>query len=395
MKIWIKTIIYAVAAGLIITLAFAVEGFVKSRIAETKVKQVMVKQQEVFSKLSAENSPDEKSITDTGVYNVSGAAECAMPALVSVGVTTVSYTYDFFGREYSYENSGNASGIIAAQNYDELLIVTNNHVVEGITNVNVTFIDGTTVEAAVKSAEESEDLAVISVKLTKIPTETLAKIRIATFGDSDALVPGERVIAIGNALGYGQSVTVGVVSALGREVEMDDYTLTLIQTDVAINPGNSGGALLNSRGEVVGINNVKIASTSVEGICYAIPVTTALPIIEELMVRVELPYAQQASLGFKGEIISAEGSKYYNIPRGIYIREVKSGSPAEEAGIKPGYIITAINGRPVYSPESYEKIMSYTQGGSKGTVTVKKPVEGEYVEETYNVTFSYRETGGR
>ncbi len=391
MKIWIRTIIYAVVAGLLTTLVLVGQGFVKSKIAETKVKKVMVKQQEVFSKLSDEYTLNEKDISDTSVYNVSGAAECAMPALVSVGVTTVSYSYDFFGREYSYENSGNASGIISAQNYDELLIVTNNHVVEGVTKVNVTFIDGTTVDAAVRSTEESEDLAVISVKLSKIPTETLAKIRIATFGDSDELVPGERVIAIGNALGYGQSVTVGYVSALGREVKMDDFTLKLIQTDVAINPGNSGGALLNSRGEVVGINNVKIASTAVEGVCYAIPVTTALPIIEELMVRVDLPKEEQASLGFKGEVISAESARYYNMPRGIYIKEVKSDSPAEKAGLKTGYIITAINGRPVYSKERFEKIMAYTHGGSEGTVTVKKPVEGEYVEETYNVTFAFRD----
>ncbi len=388
MKTLLKTIICALITGVLAVAVFAGVLYINNVRKNKAIEAALKKQQEVYESLSYENGyPDP---TDTVVYDVSGAAGCAMPALVSVSVTQVSKTLDFFGRQYSYESKGNASGIIAAQNYGELLIVTNNHVVSDISSVSVTFIDGTTVNAEVRSTEESEDLAVISVLLNDIPAETLAAIRIATFGNSDDLVPGEMVIAIGNALGYGQSVTVGYVSALNREVKMDDYTLSLIQTDVAINPGNSGGALLNSRGEIVGINNAKIASSSVEGICYAIPTSTAIPIIDELMTRVALPESKQACLGIVGQVITAENASLYKMPRGIYVKEVKNNSAAEAAGIRAGYIITAVNGKTVYSQERYEKIFSYTQGGSEGTVTVKKLVEGEYVEEVINITFGYK-----
>ncbi len=387
MKPLVKTIIFAVVAGLAATVVFTGTRYIQNKKTEEAVQQILVKQQEVFEKLEAERETESRTNPETDIYDVSGAANCAMPALVSVGVTSVSASYDFFGRKYETESKGNASGIIAAQDYGEVLIVTNDHVVEGISSINVTFIDGTTVDAEVKATEEAEDLAVISVKLKDIPSETVARIRIATFGNSDDLVPGERVIAIGNAMGYGQSVTVGYVSALGREVEMDDYTMSLIQTDVAINPGNSGGALLNERGEVVGINNAKIASETVEGVCYAIPSSTAIPIIEVLMMRRVLAENDQAYIGIVGQIITAENASLYKLPRGIYVKEVKAGSPAENAGIISGHIITAINGKKVYSQEMYEKIVSYTPGGSEGTVTVKKLVEGEYVEETLNITF--------
>ncbi|MCR5584583.1 MAG: trypsin-like peptidase domain-containing protein [Lachnospiraceae bacterium] len=391
MKTFLKTLICAVAVGLAAALVLLGVRFVKYKKTEAAVKQAVIKQQEVWEKVTYARETDDNDTEKDTAYNVTGAAKCAMPSLVSVGVTSVTYSYDFFGRKYPYESKGNASGIIAAQNYGEILIVTNNHVVDGASEVEVTFIDGATAAAEVKAAEESEDLAVIAVKLSDISADTLSAIRIATFGDSDLLVPGDMVIAVGNALGYGQSVTVGYVSALNREVEMsDDYTLTLIQTDVAINPGNSGGALLNARGEVVGINNAKIASETVEGICYAIPSSTAIPIIEVLMTRKTLPTNEQAYLGFTGQIVTAENSKFYNLPRGIYVKEVRSGSPAETAGIKVGDVIVAINGKTVNSQEGYEKIMSYTPGGSEGTVTVKRLTEGKYEEETFNVTFGYK-----
>ncbi len=390
MKAFLKTIVFAVIAGLVIAGGYAGVAFIRNKRVTESVQQILKKHNTLAEGVSAVKNTETQDPDSTSVYDVSCAAECAMPALVSVDVTSVAYSYDFFGRQYSYENSGNASGIIAAQNYGELLIVTNNHVVEGTSSVNVTFIDGTSAPAEIRSAEESEDLAVIAVKIADITDETLAKIRIATFADSEELVPGEMVIAIGNALGYGQSVTVGHVSALNREVRLNEYTLSLIQTDVAINPGNSGGALLNSRGQVVGINNAKVADANVEGICYAIPTSTAIPIIDELMVRKTLPEGKQAFLGIAGQVITSDMSEMYKLPRGIYIKEVLSGSPADKAGIRPGDVLVALNGKKVVTQERYEKIVSYTPGGSEGTVTVRRLEEGEYREEVIPVIFGYR-----
>ncbi len=387
MKVLIRTAACALVAGLLVCGVFAGTRYIKHKKTIEAVQKAIERQEAAANALKTGTDPEKNEPSDTDIYNVSGAADSAMPSVVSIGVKSVSYSYDFFGRTVPYENSGSASGIIAAQNYGEILIVTNNHVVEGASSVEITFIDGEKVPASVKGTEESEDLAVVSVKLSDIKDETLSKIRVATFGSSDDLMLGEMVIAIGNALGYGQSVTVGHVSAKNREVDMEDFTLSLIQTDVAINPGNSGGALLNTRGEVVGINNAKIASADVEGICYAIPISTAIPIIDDLMNRQVLPVGQQAYLGISGQIITAENAELYNMPRGVYITEVKEGSPAETYGLKVGYIITKINGRAVTSQEGYEKIISYTRGGSEGKITIKKRVEGNYVEETKDVVF--------
>ncbi len=390
MKTFLKTILFAVVAGLVITGGYAGVAFIRNKRVTENVQQILMKYTYPAESISAVKNTEIQNTDSTSVYDVSCAAECAMPALVSVDVTAVAYSYDFFGRQYSYEESGNASGIIAAQNYGDLLIVTNNHVVEGASKVSVTFIDGTSAPAEIKSTEESEDLAVINVKIADISEETLSKIRIATFADSEELVPGEMVIAIGNALGYGQSVTVGYVSALNREVTIEGYTLSLIQTDVAINPGNSGGALLNSRGQVVGINNAKIADSKVEGICYAIPTSTAIPIIDELMIRKTLPEGEQAFLGIAGQVVTSDMATLYKLPRGIYIKEVLSGSPADKAGIRPGDVLIALNGKKVMTQERYEKIASYTPGGSEGTVTVKRLEEGEYREEVISVVFGRR-----
>lgn len=323
--------------------------------------------------------------------DVSDIAENFMPAIVAVNVKAVEPYYDFFGRVFEQEYISNASGIIVAQNPDELLIVTNNHVVEDAKSIKVTFIDGTESEAFVKAVEEGDDLAVISVNFSDMDIKTLYAIRVATLGDSESLCIGEMVVAMGNALGYGQSTTVGYVSALNREIEIDGVTLSLIQTDTAINPGNSGGALLNAYGEVVGINNAKLSDTSVEGMCFAIPVSHAIPIIEELITREVLNEDEQAYIGIIGQTISEENAQVFNMPRGIYVKEVREGSPAETAGLKAGYIITHINNKKVYSQEQFEQVLSYTRGNSEGTVTVMVLEKGVYVEHTLSIVFGTRE----
>lgn len=317
----------------------------------------------------------------------SDISERFMPAVVAVNVTSSEVYQDFFGRKYEEEYQSNASGIIVACNPDELLIVTNNHVVEGAKQVSVVFNDGSESKASVKAVEPDEDLAVISVSFSDIKVDTFAAIRIATLGDSDSIDVGEMVVAIGNALGYGQSTTVGYISAVNREVEIEGHKLLLIQTDAAINPGNSGGALLNARGEVIGINNAKLSDTSVEGMCYAIPISTAIPVIENLIQREVLKESEQASIGIVGQEISAEYAEALNMPQGIYIKEVKEGSNAEKAGLKPGYIITRINGSKTTTQEEFENVLSYTRGGSQGTVTVMVLELGVYSERVIDITF--------
>ncbi len=381
-SVW-KYIICAIATGAVCGMAFAGIKYAKYKKEIDAVVKKYEKLQEQYSSAASES----KVSTQENGNGVSKIASDAMPALVAINVSGVTYKYDMFGRTYAYETTSNASGIIAAQNNGEILIATNYHVVEDAVSVSVNFIDESTAEAEVKASDESEDLAVVSVKVSDLSIETLAAIKVATFGDSESLCPGEMVIAIGNALGYGQSVTVGYVSAVNREVTVDEYTMSLIQTDVAINPGNSGGALLNSRGEFIGINNAKIADESVEGICYAIPCSTAIPIIESLMNMTEIPESEQAYIGIVGQVITKDYATAYNMPRGIYIKEIKSDSPAEKAGLTEGMIITKINGITINSQEGYEKIISCTRGNTEGTVTVKIRTEGTYVEKTFDITF--------
>ncbi|MBO7336915.1 MAG: trypsin-like peptidase domain-containing protein [Lachnospiraceae bacterium] len=320
--------------------------------------------------------------------DVSQVSKNIMPAIVTIQVKGYQSYYDFFGRQFKEETAGSATGIIVAQNGTELLVATNYHVIDGAETVEVTFADGTTAGAEVKASEQADDLAVITVNAKNLSNDTLSSIRLATLGNSDDLTVGEMVIAIGNALGYGQSVTVGHVSALNREIELSEgEAMTLIQVDAAINPGNSGGALVNARGEVVGINNAKIASDKVEGVGFAIPISTAIPIIEELMNRQILKESERAYLGIVGQTISSESASAYNMPRGIYVKEVKEGSPAEAAGLKAGHVITKINGRRVMSQEEFEKVLSYTRGNTEGTVTVMVLEKGSYVEYTYNINF--------
>ncbi len=387
MKIFVKTIVFGLVGGLAATLIFAGYRFAQYKKNEDIIKKAIVRQQEIYSGLlenSEKSAADEEKVYASEVAEI---AQCAMPSLVSIDVKTQTQGYDIFGRILNYETVGNGSGVIAAQNYDEILILTNYHVVENMSSIKVTFIDGESAEAEVLFTEDTEDLAIISVKFGEMSVDTLSKIRIATFGNSDELLPGEMVVAIGNALGYGQSVTVGCVSAVNRELKTEQFDLRVIQTDVAINPGNSGGALLNSRGEVVGINNAKKVADDVEGICYAIPSATAIPLVEELLYGVDIPTDQQASLGIVGQIVSREYAEAYDMPRGVYIKTVKEKSAAESAGLMAGDIIVAINGKRVYSQTRYEKIVSGIRGGSEGKLTIKRLVNGVYAEKILQVVF--------
>ena len=280
----------------------------------------------------------------SGVSDVSGIVEKVMPSIVSI--TETSMQKSIFG-EYPSEGAG--SGFIVKQDDKELLIVTNNHVVSGAESITVKFIDDTTAKATVKGTDSTADLAVITVKLSDLKEETKGKIKIATLGHSDDVKVGQMAIAIGNALGYGQSVTVGYISAKDREVEVGDENgsgsnkMVLLQTDAAINPGNSGGALLDVNGNVIGINSVKYADTKVEGIGYAIPMSDAIPIINELMKRQVLSDSEKGYLGITGKTISDSVSEAYGIPVGVYVSEVSDSGAAKAAGIKKGDVITKIN----------------------------------------------------
>jgi serine protease Do len=337
----------------------------------------------------------------TNVTDVSNVVETVMPSVVSI--TNVSTTQvqvpDFFGsfgdgtqqggNTYEQEQESSGSGIIIQKNDSELLIVTNNHVVSDSTTLSVGFVDGSVVNAKIKGTDSDNDLAVIAVSLEDIDSSTLSQIKIADLGDSDQLKVGEAAIAIGNALGYGQSVTTGVMSAVNREITVDNVTSSLIQTDAAINPGNSGGALLNMQGQVIGINSVKYSSTDVEGMGYAIPITKAIPIINELVTKETKDKVESEDIGYlgiQGLDVSEEAASAYNMPTGIYVREVLEGSAAETAGIKKGDIITKFDGSSVASMESLQDMLQYYAAGSTVTVTVQSTQDGEYQEKDIAVT---------
>lgn len=319
------------------------------------------------------------------VTDVSNVADAVMPSVVSIHVTA-EVTQNVWGQQYSQETQGSGSGIIIKETGSELLIVTNNHVVEGATSVKIAFVDGEIVDATVKGTDSSNDLAVVSVPLANVKDSTKEAIRIATLGDSDEAKVGEMVIAIGNALGYGQSVTVGYLSAKDREVQTEDYTMNLLQTDAAINPGNSGGALLNAAGQVIGINSVKYSSTEVEGIGYAIPISYAEPIINDLMNREVVPEDQQAYLGIKFGEVSAAYVERFNMPNGLYISETITGSPAAKGGLKAGDIIVKVDGRDMITNKAFSEYLSSKRAGTTIEITVKRLNDGEYKEKTISVT---------
>ena len=371
-----KWIVAALVVGMLTGTVFEGGQYIQQLKDEKKQAKIEKKQAE------------QSALTTSSVSgkDVSSVVSNVMPSIVAID-TTVSSTVEYFGQSYKQDSSGSGSGIIIGENENELLIVTNNHVVEGDNaTVKVTFSDESTAEATIKGADSNADLAVLAVKKTDLKDKTKKKIKIATLGDSSETKVGDMSIAIGNALGYGQSVTVGYISAKDRKVSMEDSTMTLLQTDAAINPGNSGGALINASGEVIGINSVKYASDDVEGMGYAIPISDAVPIINELMNREQLSISEQGYLGIKGLDITEQLSNTYNMPEGIYVSEVTAGSPAEKGNIVTGDIITEINGREVKTLEELQEVLTYTKAGTEVSITVKKIKNGEYEKQKCTVT---------
>jgi len=334
----------------------------------------------------------------TTVTDVSSVVEAVMPSVVSITNVSTTEVPDYYsnfgygngtGESNTYEQESSGSGIIIGKNDTELLVVTNNHVVSDSSTLSVSFVDGSVVEAQIKGTDADSDLAVIAIPLENIESNTLSQIKIAELGDSTQLKVGEAAIAIGNALGYGQSVTTGVISAVDREVTVDNVTSSLIQTDAAINPGNSGGALLNMQGQVIGINSVKYSSTEVEGMGYAIPISTAIPIINELVTketRDKVDAAETGYLGIAGVDVSEEAASTYSMPTGVYVAQVMDGSAAATAGITKGDIITAFDGTSVSSMESLQDTLQYYAAGSTVIVTVQRAQDGEYKEQDITVT---------
>ena len=326
--------------------------------------------------------------TSTVTSDVSDIVENTLPSIVSITNMSVQEVQNFFGGISQQESESAGSGIIISQNDSELLVVTNNHVVEGSDTLTVTFNDGNSVEAQIKGTDSARDLAVVAVPLDKISDDTMNAIKVATLGDSDSLKVGEPAIAIGNALGYGQSVTTGIVSATGRTI--DGFDGEYIQTDAAINPGNSGGALLNSNGEVIGINTAKVATDSVEGMGYAIPISDASDTIQNLMnqeTKTKVSEAEQGYLGIQGVDVSDESAKMYNMPTGVYISDVVKNGGAQQAGLTKGSVITGLEGTTISDMNSLKEQLQYYRVGDKVKVTVQVPGNnGEYTEKTVEVT---------
>ena len=326
--------------------------------------------------------------TSTVTSDGSDIVENTLPSIVSITNMSVQEVQNFFGGISQQESESAGSGIIISQNDSELLVVTNNHVVEGSDTLTVTFNDGNSVEAQIKGTDSARDLAVVAVPLDKISDDTMNAIKVATLGDSDSLKVGEPAIAIGNALGYGQSVTTGIVSATGRTI--DGFDGEYIQTDAAINPGNSGGALLNANGEVIGINSAKINSSAVEGMGFAIPISDASDVIQNLMnkeTRSKVSDEERGYLGIKGYDVSEEGAQMYNMPTGVYVKEVMSGGGAEKAGLTKGSIITGFEGSSISGMSSLQEQLQYYKAGEEVTLTVQIPDKnGEYTEKDIKVT---------
>ena len=327
------------------------------------------------------------------VTDVTQVVEAVMPACVSITNNFTQTVQDFWGQTYSQDETASGSGIIIGENEQELLIVTNNHVVDSTEQLYVQFIDGETVEAQVKGTDASADLAVVAVKLDTIANSTKQEICIARMGDSDSLKIGEPAIAIGNALGYGQSVTTGVISALNRKIESSNSEegTSLIQTDAAINPGNSGGALLNMRGEVIGINSNKIGGSSIEGMGYAIPISTARPIIKDLMerqTRTKYSEEERGYLGISCINVTSDLSENFSMPQGIFVAQVYSGTGAEAAGLVRGNIVVAFDGVTVQNQEELTKQMQYYKAGESVEITIMVNSANGYQQKNVTVTLS-------
>ena len=332
-------------------------------------------------------------------YSVSDIAKNCMPSIVAITTKGIEEVRSMFGTQQR-ESEGAGSGIIVGKNDTELLIATNNHVVSGAEEVSVCFDDSedSVVAAKVKGTDSSNDLAIVSVALSDISDDILSNIKIATIGDSSSVQVGDQVVAIGNALGYGQSVTTGIVSALDREVTIDNVTSKLIQTDAAINPGNSGGALLNMKGELIGINSAKYASAEVEGMGYAIPVATAQPILDNLMTRETREVVSEDEAGYLGvsvQDVSEEASSYYGIPSGAYLAAVEENGAAAKAGIKQGDIITKFDGLSISSASELKSTIAYYKEGETVDVVYMRANNGEYEDHTVSVTLAKSEAAAK
>lgn len=390
----VKCASLALVFGLVSGTVFEGIHFASREIFEEEETAAASVTGDVLSKSDSSQKVEATSTSSSYVgSDVSDIVEASMPSIVAItNVSETEYQSFWGGMPQTYESTSAGSGIIVSQDDNYLYIATNNHVVDGATSLTVTFNNNATVSAEVKGTDPSTDLAVIRVARDSIEEETMKEIKVATLGDSDDLRVGELCIAIGNALGYGQSVTGGYISALDRQVSISDsssntnYTAELIQTDAAINPGNSGGALLNAAGEVIGINSVKYSDTSVEGIGYAIPISTAIPIVEDLITKEKVDESNSAYLGVAGVDVTNDVSDTYNMPAGVYVAQVTSGSSAEQAGIQKGDIITEFDGRTIDSMEELASMMEYYSAGTTVDVKIQRASNGEYVEQVITVT---------
>ena len=420
----------AVVFGLVASAVFQGTNYVGSKLNPQGKKSVQVQSTQTISQNKSSDSEESVSGSTEGTSSVSQVAQNAMPSIVSivgVSVQEIPQIYQYFGYGQQQETQSSGSGIIVGQNDTELLIATNNHVVSGTNSLTVCFTnqDGSAVtgngdvektsaegesgstnqdgqdsslddvqsgavSAQIKGTDADNDLAVISVKLEDIPEDVLSEIKVATIGDSDSLQMGEQVVAIGNALGYGQSVTSGYVSALNRQVSSDDTDGTFIQTDAAINPGNSGGALLNMKGELIGINSAKIASDEVEGMGFAIPISKAEPILDEMMnqeTRYKVEDEDKAAyIGITCENVTSDVNQMYGIPQGVYVDTVVEGGPAEKAGIKKGDVITKIDGTAIDAYKDLVDRLEYYEAGETVELEVYRAQDGEYNAQKISVT---------
>lgn len=409
-RLMLKVVAVALVFGIVASTAFQTTNYVGARLRGEDSKATVNEEPSIIPEIEtiAPQTGGEAQKSPTG--DVTSIVQQCMPSLVAITNVSIREVESFWGFGWynmpqQREQTSTGTGIVIGQNETELLIVTNNHVIAGATNLTVLFSvdegkDGASaVEAQIKGTDASKDVGVIAVPLKDIPAETLSEIKMATIGDSSQLMVGEQVIAIGNALGYGQSVTTGIISALNRDVTLqnDDGSLinnSLIQTDAAINPGNSGGALLNMKGEVIGINEAKYSANQVEGVGYAIPISDVEGIIGDLKTMTNRPEVDADKMGYLGitcQDVTEEISKQYDMPVGIYLKSVVSGCAADKAGLKKGDIITRFDGIGVSSYDSLRDRLQYYEAGETVEVTVMTSEDGEYVEKVVTVTLNTRE----
>lgn len=414
------TIALAVIFGLVAAVVFQAANFAADRFLNTGKSSVQIKTTDSvdLQETASDDSTADKVLSDSENGTVAAVAQASMPSVVAITTVSVQEIPSFFGySSRQYKSASTGSGIIVGDNDDELLIATNNHVVDGATTLSVCFIGDDVanaetetvnagdngdlnvedaVSAKIKGTDADNDLAVVAVKKSDIPEDTLNQIKIAQIGSSDDLAVGQQVVAIGNALGYGQSVTSGWISALNRTISTDDGTNStgLIQTDAAINPGNSGGALLNMKGELIGINSAKYADSAVEGMGYAIPISKAKPILEELMnreTREKVDSNKKGYLGVSLANLTTEAIEMYNMPTGAFVRNVENDSPAQEAGICKGDIIVKFDGQKVSDGDDLLDKLQYYKSGEKIEAVIARATNGEYEENTIELTLGTRQ----